>query len=724
MLLLEVEQKYIIDKFNSSFATQKDKNFIIYGVGKNTEAILENAEGFSFVGLMDQQTEGEIVLGYRVFSKEEVKKLDSSNHIIVIVARDSVVDIIYNRIKDVVLECGINVFDCEGRNLSESLRSFAPHRLEYWNQSFEELCENIREHEVISFDIFDTLLARKVLYPTDVFDVVECKLRRSSVLIPFKDLRVRAEKNLADSFPSIDEIYMEFKRLSKCTDSEAELYKKLEKETDDALIIARESMIKAYDYALKLEKDIYIFSDMYYSSSYLEELLLKRGIRGYKAILVSNEIKASKEEGTAYQLFRTIAEGDTSSVKRILHIGDNRRADCDMAKSHGVDSYQVYSGYELLMASSIRRLLVDVTELNKRLVLGYVVARYFNDPFVINCTNGYIKVDNYTELSLFIAPMMVEFIRWMIRIVEEKEFDYILFPSRDGYLIKELYNNLADSPVENVYFRTSRRAVSVAGIFEDADISRIARRKYNGTFGDFLCKRYGIQVRDGDNPERLVSTENSVDIEKHLAPYWDSIISYADNERKNYLAYMKNVGVYSKKAHKNTAIFDFVSSGTVQYNLSRILNEKLRGLYFATMNLPNSMYTEDTDAIYSAYGNIRSYGNESFLAKYYLILECILTDSKDTFICIDNQGNEIYEGDGRNHQFGEISKIQCAIMDFARDFKTLFGDVYICADVDLSISDELFGVLFSNGIIVADSIKEVFSGDDIYDGISQYRVWR
>ena len=39
-----------------------------------------------------------------------------------------------------------------------------------------ELIHAISEHEIISFDVFDTLIMRKTLYPEDVFEIVQNRL--------------------------------------------------------------------------------------------------------------------------------------------------------------------------------------------------------------------------------------------------------------------------------------------------------------------------------------------------------------------------------------------------------------------------------------------------------------------------------------------------------------------------------------------------------------------
>lgn len=45
------EQRFVIDVFGKGFRTYKNENFVLYGVGKNTEAILDADLGYSILGI-------------------------------------------------------------------------------------------------------------------------------------------------------------------------------------------------------------------------------------------------------------------------------------------------------------------------------------------------------------------------------------------------------------------------------------------------------------------------------------------------------------------------------------------------------------------------------------------------------------------------------------------------------------------------------------------------
>ena len=72
----------------------------------------------------------------------------------------------------------------------------------------KELLQRIEESQVISFDIFDTLIMRKTLYPEDVFDIVQEKAEQQEIAIKdFKLLRQRADTENPYILPDIYQIY-------------------------------------------------------------------------------------------------------------------------------------------------------------------------------------------------------------------------------------------------------------------------------------------------------------------------------------------------------------------------------------------------------------------------------------------------------------------------------------------------------------------------------------
>ena len=71
-----------------------------------------------------------------------------------------------------------------------------------------KLKEKCQEYDVISFDVFDTLLKRNIGNPSDIFYILK-KIAEEIKIIDFDKIRKEAEKEIRDiqSFATIDEIY-------------------------------------------------------------------------------------------------------------------------------------------------------------------------------------------------------------------------------------------------------------------------------------------------------------------------------------------------------------------------------------------------------------------------------------------------------------------------------------------------------------------------------------
>jgi len=70
------EKEYVISAFKRNFSHFSNIPIAIYGIGKNTQYILDNFLDFNIVGLMDEARTGDIIYGKQIISFDEV--LESS----------------------------------------------------------------------------------------------------------------------------------------------------------------------------------------------------------------------------------------------------------------------------------------------------------------------------------------------------------------------------------------------------------------------------------------------------------------------------------------------------------------------------------------------------------------------------------------------------------------------------------------------------------------------
>ena len=217
----------------------------------------------------------------------------------------------------------IALLDIRGRDLLESKKVTYDFSVTEGRKK-EELFRKIDQADVISFDLFDTLVMRDVLYYTDVFEMTEARLGERGVVIPgFASRRLAAEKELAKSgAPTLATIYKRVLGEIKDSPVSTEELAVLEWEIDRNTIVPRRAVCEVFAHCIRQGKAVYIITDTYYRRQQIEEILDKCGLAGQKGVLVSCEYGRGKTQGLFENL--KLFEGD----KRYLHLGDDTVAIC------------------------------------------------------------------------------------------------------------------------------------------------------------------------------------------------------------------------------------------------------------------------------------------------------------------------------------------------------------------------------------------------------------
>lgn len=704
------EQEFVVRQFQEAFAEWREEPFVLYGLGKNTEAVLQGTKGFLFAGLMDAKNVGSEFWGLKVLSDREVLELRPR---IVIIARESIVPVIYERIAYMQKEYGIPIYNFRGELLGQRERKYNNENLPYWSVSEEDLRKEIDRHEYISFDIFDTLIMRRVPEPADVFDIVERLLEEKGYKDNrFRKRRISAEEALKDC-PDLGRIYAEMGRSCGMEDALLDEWMRLEIMVEERLLVPRGKMIELYRYAIRQGKKVFLISDMYFSEKEMANFLRKCGVEEWEGMFVSCDYGKAKSDGGLFAIYKQRTAGE-----RYLHIGDNRRNDGEKAREYGLDTFQIYSGYEMWMASSMQTTLAQVESLEQRCILGNLIWRCCEDPFALRRGKGVLTIDSPEMLGeLFLGVLYDEFIVWLAEVLREEGIEQLLLPARDGFLIEKMLGQQGSRSFEYIYFKASRRAVSVAAIRSAEDILLLAGRGFQGTCGELLQRRYGVNPRRDDVlKDREVKGAPACDIREYVLSYREEIFLQAERERRDYLAYLNRLGLLNEKKQ---AIFDFVAGGTVQYFMQKLLNKRLKGTYFATMNHPDEKYHLERDIV-SAYGNICSYGLQNQVAAHYLFLETIMVDGCPTLNHVED-GGFVYEED-ENDSFPVVWRVQQGILRYQRDMMEI-KKLVPGWKAEREFADRLFGMLFDGGCQVSQDIRQAFVNDDVFDGVGAYEVW-
>lgn len=612
----------------------KEDNIAIYGLGTETERVLnEVGRDFQIVGLLDGYKEEGELYQKPIISLQYA--IDCQVKLILVVARPGSCRAILKRIGAVCMENQIALIDVRGKNLCDL--QTAKYRFSAADGiSRAHLMELVDKKDVLSIDLFDTLVMRRILFPTDIFDIVDCRLKEKGIVIEdFSGRRLASEKHLATAAaPTLIDIYTYMKNTYSIAEIVPEELAKLEWQTDYELAVPRREMCDFCEEVHKKGKEIYIVSDTFYTKEQLAGLLKKCGIEFYQDIFASCEYKIAKTGGLFDKLKDRVGE------KTVIHIGDDLVADIESAEKYGIAACQIRSGIDLLEMTGYLGLWDHMEGIANRIKIGMFVEKLFNSPFQFEEEGQKIAVKTAFDLGyLLFAPIISDFVIWFEEQVHKYDLPNVWLCARDGYLIKKMYDTLCKDH-SAVYFLTSRTAAIRAGVENKEDIAYVSGMKFSGTVEKELEERYGIVV---DAEMAAIGAAG-----KSVQDYIPLILRRADINRKNYHTYMERLPV----KNGDVAFFDFVAKGTSQMYMQRLVKNHLKGLYF--LQLEREYMREKGLDILPFYDKEEM--DESEIYENYYILETMLTSPMPSIREFDENGEPCYALETRKKE-----DIQCVL---------------------------------------------------------------
>ena len=161
--------------------------------------------------------------------------------------------------------------------------------------SKQELINKLMKYDVISFDVFDTLITRTIFDPDDIFKIMDEKLVDIDLKDTMFNMRKTAERSANEKLNkdvNIDEIYFELADIYGYSEDTINAIKGLEVDLEYKLAVPRKDMLEVLEKLVKADKKVVLTSDMYLNPYIIERLVNKCGyIKGkhYHKMYVSNE---------------------------------------------------------------------------------------------------------------------------------------------------------------------------------------------------------------------------------------------------------------------------------------------------------------------------------------------------------------------------------------------------------------------------------------------------
>ena len=316
---------------------------------------------------------------------------------------------------------------------------------------FSELNAQLKDFDVISFDIFDTLLCRPVLRPSDVFEILEQRTGRTG----FAQARIAAGAQTLKQWTdegrgdrTIDDIYA-------VLPSDFADLKDREFELEKSLLVGNTEIIVLFNLAKQLGKKVVITSDMYLPRTFLEEVLRANGIEGWTRFYLSNEVHQRKDGGA---LFEYLLEDLGCVPQKVLHIGDNPCSDLWSARNKGIVAYY-YVPVNTRFALEhpfVKKFLGRHPNLEHRTLAATIALTHH----LATCAKGDLSYREY--LGVTIASVMgFAYSQFVVNDAKSKGIKRLLLVARDGYNLEPIINILAPE-IETRYVYAPRKDLLLA----------------------------------------------------------------------------------------------------------------------------------------------------------------------------------------------------------------------------------------------------------------------
>ena len=372
-----------------------------------------------------------------------------------------------------------------------------------WDDGLEKIkCAIIESNcKYVSFDVFDTLLIRPFWEPSDIF---RAPIMDNSIPAYFSTMRRISEENCRKVMNfsdrkkedvTLSEIYAYMAEKFGIGEEEIAYMQASEIANEYKFCSARKTGKDLFDLVLSLGKHVVLISDMYLDENDVRKMLAGSGYFGYDKIFMSSSCRKLKSTGSLYGEVLTalgISAGD------IVHIGDNLHNDIENAKKNGIRALYLpkavdvfcnrvngaYTGNAFKDIYCGMNAEIDSREFIKQMSLrcaeAVVANNMFDNPF-----RSFNNKSNYNADPYYIGYMAVGMhvfgvAKWIYDTAVERGYDNIVFLARDGYLVKQVFDQISEvmakrtgKAISSSYFYATRRALCPLMMRTAGDLLRL-----------------------------------------------------------------------------------------------------------------------------------------------------------------------------------------------------------------------------------------------------------
>ena len=543
----------------------------------------------------------------------------------------------------------------------------------------EALFKSLLGYDVVSFDVFDTLIFRPFSSPEDLCYITGEELSYMDFRRIRQEAEARARKRRYEASGTyevtLEEIWDQCGMLTGIPKE-----KGMETEMRNELALCRSNpfMKRIYESLRSAGRKIVFTTDMYLPEDFIRKLLVKNGYDGGERIFLSSAYGRSKADGGLFdEVKREMGETLT-----FAHVGDNPVSDVKMAESRGFKAF-------------FYRNPNDLTEKYRCMDMSPIIGSGYRGVVNNRIHCGLITYSAAYEYGYIYGGLFAAgYCHFIHRYCEENGIDRILFLSRDGEILRKVYGLLyPEERTEYVYWSRFAAAKLSARYMKYDYMRKLIRHKVGrGRTVSRILREMELESlepyakRAGLDPDEKLGEDAAERLVGFLNECFEDVLSVYAPQRE---AAGKIIGRQIKDAKKAAAVdIGWAGSGAVAL-AALVRNEwkipcEITGIVAGT-NTAMSSEPDMSDAFILS-GKLVSYMYSSGLnrdiwkkhdpARDHNVYWELLTSSREPSLkgyYISSVTGEaelrFLEPEKGSDMVGEIHR---GIMDFARDYQEAF----------------------------------------------------
>jgi FMN phosphatase YigB (HAD superfamily) len=453
---------------------------------------------------------------------------------------------------------------------------------------------------VLSLDIFDTILWRRVPRPTDVFPVVASRLKRAGLCpewLPdaaFRLMRIKAEQDARKRRGSLGtevslfDIWQEMP-LALFQGATLEELVAAEVRTERDFTVVDLDVADIVRLALKQGLPVIFVSDTYFTEEHLALLLDRPELGDLSGVRIFRSHQHGLDKGSG--LFEIVLEQLGCRPEQVVHIGDNLIADIETPGELGVRT--IY--YERISDDFAAVLERERESMDSFGPFGALVDPEDGDFGITSLraktlesgpTGGTASTRAAWRYGAgVIGPVLTGFAEWVAERAHEQGRSVVWCPMREGTVLSALINNAAAARGYELEARPlwlSRHVASLASLDpqDPENLREFVGRSYRMTVRQLLST---LGLRSGEVPALSERLNTVLDNHGIVMAVRDALLETphlrnrlavtVTQARERLVRELRRVGALDDP---EITLVDLGWGGTIQYYLAEAL--KLAGL--------------------------------------------------------------------------------------------------------------------------------------------------